>query len=69
MGDMNWRKMLIPAIALCVVLPVPPVQAAPSIRHYDLRLLLQPEKSALEGTATLTLDPDGASELLLQIAP
>jgi aminopeptidase N len=69
MGDMNWRRLIIPAIALCVVLPVPPVLAAPSIPLYDLRLLLQPEKGRLEGTANLTIVPDGTSQLLLQLAP
>lgn len=66
---MNWRKLIISAIALSVVLPVPTVQAAPAIRHHDLRLVLQPEQGRLEGTDTLTIVPDGASELLLQLAP
>lgn len=56
-------------MALCFVLPVPPAQAAPSTRHHDLHILLQPEKGSLEGTATLTIVPDGASQLLLQLAP
>jgi aminopeptidase N len=66
---MNWRRLIIPAVALFVLLPVPPVLAAPSIRHYDLRLLLQPEIGGLAATSTLTIVLDGASKLLLHLAP
>jgi hypothetical protein len=61
--------MIIAAIVLRLVLPVPSALASPSIRHLDLRLLLEPEEGRLEGTAVLTIGPDGASELALLLAP
>ncbi len=66
---MNGCRLIISAIVLCFVLPVPPVLAAPSIRHLDLQILLQPETETLRGDAILTVLTDGASQLELQLAP
>ena len=66
---MNWPRLIIAAIVSCLLIPVPSVLASPSIRHLDLRLLLEPEEGRVEGTAVLTIGPDGASQLALQLAP
>lgn len=63
------RRLLITALTLWLVLPAAGAWAAPAISHHDLRLLLQPEQSRLEGTDTLTLVPDGAADLVLRLAP
>ena len=66
---MNLRNIIIYAIVLSAVLAASPALAVPSIRHYDLNLLLQPEKSLLEATATLGISVDDATKLELQLAP
>lgn len=69
MVRMNLRNVFIYAIFLSAVLPTSPALAAPSISHYDLHLLLHPEKSVLDATATLSVTADGATKLELQMAP
>ncbi|ALC16617.1 peptidase MA superfamily [Desulfuromonas soudanensis] len=66
---MNWPGLLIAAIVSCFLLPVPSALASPTIRHLDLRLLLAPEEGRVEGTAVMTIGPDGASQLILLMAP
>jgi len=66
---MNWPGLIIAAIVSCLLIPVPSALASPSIRHLDLRLLLEPEEGRLKGTAVLTIAPDGVSQLALLLAP
>jgi len=68
MVHMNWRKRILSAVTLCLVMPAHSVLAAPMIRHHDIHLSLQPEQGLLTATDTLTIVPDGASQVLLQLA-
>lgn len=69
MVHMNWRKLILSAVTLCLVTPVHSVLAAPVIRHHDIHLSLQPAQGRLTATDSLTIAPGSASQVVLHLAP